>query len=114
MRLPVSPSSELDALREERDAWRRRAESALREEVSRPRTGVVRRSRRRARRLLATSFLAVVAMLSAGLLVGQPGAAHVPDYPACIGKARYEHPIQGNQYQELVNALYTCDVYSAG
>jgi hypothetical protein len=114
MRLPVGPGSELDALRRERDAWRRRAESALHEETPEPGHGVVRRSRRRLRRLLATSFLAVVGVLSAGLLFGRPGAAPLPDYPECIGKARYEHPIQGNQYQELVNALYTCDVYRAG
>jgi hypothetical protein len=36
-----------------------------------------------------------------------------PDYPSCIGKARYEAPIEGNQYQELVNALYSCGVYTA-
>ena len=112
MRLPVSPRSELDAVRRERDAWRRRAQSALHEETSEH--GVVRRSRNRIRRLLATSFLAVVAVLSAGLLFGRPGAARLPDYPSCIGKARYEHPIEGNQYQELVNALYSCDVYRAG
>ena len=37
-----------------------------------------------------------------------------PDYPGCIGKARYENPIRGNQYQELVNALYACEVYRTG
>ena len=114
MRLLVGPRSELDALRKERDAWRRRAESALHEEAPEPEHGVVRRSRIRIRRLLATSFLAVVAVFSAGLLLGRPGAARLPDYPTCIGKARYEHPIHGNQYQELVNALYSCDVYSVG
>jgi len=114
MRLPVSPRWELDAVRRERDAWRRRAQSALHEEMPELEHGVVRRSRNRIRRLLATSFLAVVAVLSAGLLFGRPGAAHLPDYPSCIGKARYEHPIEGNQYQELVNALYSCDVYRAG
>jgi hypothetical protein len=114
MRLPVSPRRELDAVRRERDAWRRRAQSALHEEMPELEHGVVRRSRNRIRRLLATSFLAVVAVLSAGLLFGRPGAARLPDYPSCIGKARYEHPIEGNQYQELVNALYSCDVYRAG
>ena len=114
MRLPASPRSELDAVRRERDAWRRRAQSALHEEPPELERGVVRRSRNRVRRLLATSFLAVVAVLSAGLLFGRPSAARLPDYPACIGKARYAHPIEGNQYQELVNALYSCDVYSAG
>ena len=114
MRLPVSPRSEVDAVRRERDAWRRRAESAIHEETPEPEYGVVRRSRIRIRRLLATSVLAVVAVLSAGLLLGRSGATRLPDYPTCIGKARYEHPIHGNQYQELVNALYTCDVYSVG
>ena len=114
MNLSVGPRSELDALREERDAWRRRAELALHEEAHEIEHGVVRRSRIRLRRLLTTSFLAVVLMLGAGLLLGRPGAARLPDYPACIGKARYEHPIHGNQYQELVNALYSCDVYRVG
>jgi len=86
----------------------------MHEETPVPGHGVVRRSRNRIRRLLATSFLTVVAVPSAGLIFGQPGAARLPDYPACIGKARYEHPIEGNQYQELVNALYSCDVYRAG
>jgi hypothetical protein len=42
-----------------------------------------------------------------------PGRTHTAssDVPACIGKARYEHPIAQNQYQELVNALYACGVY---
>jgi hypothetical protein len=116
MRLDVGPGpgSELDALRAERDEWRRRAESALSEERAAPAHRPARRSAHVFRGLLATSFLAVVLVLSAGLLVGRSGATSLPDYPACIGKARYQHPVQGNQYQELVNALYTCDVYSAG
>jgi len=113
MRAPVSPTSELEAVRAERDAWRRRAEAVLREE---PVTewDVRRRSGGRVRRLLGTSFLTVVFVLSAGLLLGRQDATGAPDYPGCIGKARYEHPIQGNQYQELVNALYACEVYRAG
>jgi len=114
MRLPVSVGSELDSLRDERDAWRRRAERAFQEEVPETGRGVMRRSGRRLRRLLATSFLAVVLVLGAGLVFGRSGAARLPDYPTCIGRARYEHPIRHNQYQELVNALYTCDVYRAG
>jgi hypothetical protein len=39
------------------------------------------------------------------------GGAVRTDYPGCIGKARFEAPIAGNQYQELVNALYACGVY---
>ena len=113
MKLPMSPTSELHATRAERDAWRRRAEAALREGRGGER-GAPRRSGRFVRRLFGASFLAVVLTLSGGLLVGRSTAARSPDYPACIGKARYENPIQGNQYQELVNALYTCDVYRAG
>jgi len=113
MRLPVSPTSELDAVRAERDAWRRRAEWVLREEPATERD-VKRRSRGRVRRLLGTSFLTVVVVLGAGLLFGRQQEAGAPDYPGCIGRARYEHPIQGNQYQELVNALYACEVYRAG
>ncbi len=118
MRLDVGrapdPGSELDALRAERDEWRRRAESALSDDQTTPAHRPARRSGRLIRGLFATSFLAVVLVLSAGLLVGRSAATSLPDYPACIGKARYEHPVHGNQYQELVNALYTCDVYSAG
>jgi len=58
------------------------------------------------------------------LLGGIVGATLIPhnsdkptlekDYAECISKARYEHPIKNNQYQELVNALYTCGVYKQG
>jgi hypothetical protein len=34
-----------------------------------------------------------------------------PDYANCISDARYNAPIAGNQYQELVNALYACEIY---
>ena len=49
--------------------------------------------------------------LGAVTLPDGTGGAVRTDYPGCIGKARYEAPIVGNQYQELVNALYTCGVY---
>jgi hypothetical protein len=56
----------------------------------------------------------VVGLLVGGLAI--PRASDTPrltrDYPGCIGKARYEEPIDGNQYQELVNALYACGVYT--
>jgi len=35
----------------------------------------------------------------------------VTDYSSCIGSARYSSPIPDNQYQELVNALYACEIY---
>jgi hypothetical protein len=94
----------------ERDEWRKRAEAAA---TRRPvREHVVKRGSRRVRALTA-SWLVTIGLLVGGAAI--PRANDAPtlreDYPACIGKARYEHPIQGNQYQELVNALYTCDVY---
>ena len=109
MKLQLTPSSEIDALRAERDAWRRRAESSL------PWDGMIvpRRatsSKARFERLTATVLLGLVMVAGAALLLGRQEGAR-PDYPGCIGKARYEHPIEGNQYQELVNALYACEVY---
>jgi hypothetical protein len=103
--------SRLAAVEHERDEWRKRAEAAVT-----PRTEyVVRRTSRWVRALAASWFVTL------GLLVGGaaiPRASDRPtlheDYPACIGKARYEHPIEGNQYQELVNALYACEVYEQG
>jgi hypothetical protein len=97
----------------ERDQWRRRAEAAP---ESRTETGyVLRHSPVWVRLLVATSIVAL------GLLAGGfafPHAGNTPtqgeDYSGCIGKARYEHPIARNQYQELVNALYACDVYRTG
>ena len=101
----------LSAVERERDEWQRRAESAVRPAT---RYVVVRRS-------AWTRLVSAVWLLALGLLVGGvalPRANDAPtlqtDFPACIGKARYENPIQDNQYQELVNALYTCDVYRAG
>jgi hypothetical protein len=61
--------------------------------------------------MLAAVMLAAGATLGAlTLSVGQ-NTGLAPDYPGCIGQARYEAPIEGNQYQELVNALYACGVY---
>lgn len=112
MRLPVVPRSELERLRAERDAWRNRAELSL--AVSHAPT--VRRARRRrrpgaAQALLAGCMLVSGVALGALTLAPSSGTALEPDYPGCIGKARYEEPIRGNQYQELVNALYACGVY---
>ena len=112
MKLQLTLGSELDALRAERDAWRRRAESSLRWDG----TIVPRRatsSTARFERLTATVLLGLVMVVGAALLLGRQEGAR-PDYPGCIGKARYEHPIEGNQYQELVNALYACEVYRTG
>ena len=112
MKLHLTPSSEIDVLRAERDAWRRRAESSLsggRRTTSRRATS----SKARFERFTATVLLGLVMVVGAALLLGRQGGAR-PDYPGCIGKARYENPIRGNQYQELVNALYACEVYRTG
>jgi len=109
MRLPFVQRSELDLVRCEGDEWRRRAESGLRPgvvEAERPRT---RRRMRWPGPVFATIVLAVA--LGAVTLPGRSGGAVRPDYAGCIGQARYEDPIEGNQYQELVNALYACGIY---
>ena len=107
------PRSELALVRSELDGWRRRAESLLGEDEPSVRPeGPARRSSRTLRLgSVATASLVTVAIALGALLL--PGRTHSasPDYPACIGKARYENPIEGNQYQELVNALYACGVY---
>jgi hypothetical protein len=103
--------SRLSAVEHERDEWRKRAEAA-----APPRTVyVVRRGRLRSR-LLTASWLVTLGLLVGGVAVPRANDAPVlrEDYPGCIGRARYENPIAGNQYQELVNALYACDVYRAG
>ncbi len=60
--------------------------------------------------LFAATAVAASVALGAFVLPGRTQGAS-PDVPGCIGKQRYEHPVAGNQYQELVNALYACGVY---
>ena len=113
MKLPVAPRSEVALARFELDEWRRRAESRLGDEDPPAHSTRLARRSSRARRLgsllaavVATGSVAVASLAMPGRT---PSAS--PDVPACIGKARYENPIHGNQYQELVNALYACGVY---
>ena len=113
MKLPLAPRSEVELARVELDEWRRRAESSIGEGNPPAPTSRPGRRRRRLRRL--GSLLAAVVVTGSVALASfaMPGRTHSasPDVPACIGKARYENPIRGNQYQELVNALYVCGVY---
>jgi len=113
MKLPVAPRSEVDVARVELDEWRRRAESRLGHDNPTARRG--RRRRRRPRLRRPGSLVAAVVVTGSVALASfaMPGRTHsaAPDYPSCIGKARYQNPIRGNQYQELVNALYACGVY---
>ncbi len=115
MRVPVVSRVEHEAVCAERDAWRLRAEAALTDVTGDepPTAPPARRWRGRAARpLVATSLVAAGLAVGTLGLSGSSNAVSVPDYPGCIGKARYEEPIAGNQYQELVNALYRCGVYT--
>jgi hypothetical protein len=100
--------SRLAAVERERDEWRRRAET-----VPTRRTEYVVRRPPIWVRLLGASWFVTIGLLVGGAAL--PRANDTPiireDYAGCIGRARYEHPVTGNQYQELVNALYACDVY---
>jgi hypothetical protein len=114
MKLPVVPRLELELAQSQLDAWRRRAETMLHK--GDPEAHVMRPARRK--RSLRTAWSVLIAVVMAATvavgalaLPGRTGGAASPDYPGCIGKARYENPIQGNQYQELVNALYACGIY---
>jgi hypothetical protein len=113
MKLPLAPRSEVELTQFELDEWRRRAESRLDADDPPAHSRRAGRRRRRLRRLgsLVAAFVVTGSVALASFAM--PGRTHSasPDVPACIGKARYENPIRGNQYQELVNALYTCGVY---
>jgi len=102
---------DVDDVRSERDEWRRRAHMALAATVTAPQPAVVPRRRLRMSRLLAGVSAVVLGLGLAAAPIAREGEQLRPDYPRCIGQARYEHPIDGNQYQELVNALYVGNVY---
>jgi hypothetical protein len=114
MKLPLAPRSEVELAQFELDEWRRRAESRLGDGDPLARSSRPGRRRRRLRRLgsLVAAFVVTGSVaLASFAMPGRTHSAASPDVPACIGKARYENPIRGNQYQELVNALYVCGVY---
>ena len=112
MRLPLVPRSERALARSEVAAWRRRAESVLAEDVpARIERPARRRSRVRRLGSVATATVVTAAIALVALTLPARTQSASPDYSTCIAKARYEHPIEGNQYQELVNALYACGVY---
>ena len=114
MNLPLVQRTELELAQAEREEWRRRAEAGVRPErrAGQPRSRSSRPIGRRVR-LVATVVLAIGAAAAVITLPGRSGGAVRPDYAGCIGQARYEDPIKGNQYQELVNALYACGIYRA-
>jgi hypothetical protein len=113
MKLPIAPRSEIELAQLELDEWRRRAESRLGKDDPPAHSSRPARRRSRARRLVSLLAAVVVTGSVALASFAMPGRTHTAssDVPACIGKARYEHPIAQNQYQELVNALYACGVY---
>ena len=111
MRLPIAPRSDLERARAEREEWRRRAEAPREAAPPDPPSQPSPRRSRWPLPLVVGSVLAFGFGLGAVTLPDGSGGAVRTDYPGCIGKARYEAPIAGNQYQELVNALYACGVY---
>ena len=95
----------------ERDLWQQRAETAL---AALERTAQVPPQTRHSPRwaTLLTAAWLVLAGLFIGVVVPKAeGPTLAPDRAACISQARYEHPVDGNQYQELVNALWDCEVF---
>lgn len=63
--------------------------------------------------------MAIFWIFLVGLLVGGSAVPHVtdaptlrPDYSACITTYTYENPLE-DRYQELVNALWACEVFEA-
>jgi hypothetical protein len=104
--------SQLAAVEVERDEWRRRAEE---HPTSTVRTEYVFLRSPRWVRLVAASWLVLLALLVAGVAV--PRANDTPslsvDHESCIAAAREKSPRAENPYRELVNALYACGVYES-
>ena len=108
-KITIGSRAEVERLESERDEWQMRAEVLAR---------MVRERTPAPKRRTWPAVLATVWVLLAGVFLGGAVIPHKNDapvlaqnLPACIGQARYAHPVEGNQYQELVNALYACDVY---
>lgn len=122
MRLAFGPvtlvsTAKVEGIEHERDQWKLRT-NQLADRVAaleREQRGLVD-ARPRPRRTIWATTLTVCWLLVAGLFIGvmvpkAQGPTVLPDAGDCISQARYEHPVEGNQYQELVNALWTCEVY---
>jgi len=62
--------------------------------------------------VVITAFWLLAIGLFIGVIVPKADKPTLePDYAACISQATYNNPIPENKYQELVNALYTCNVF---
>ncbi len=116
----VGGRTELERLEAERDHWEARAH-ALSAQLSMERSEKIAKKKgdppRKAPLWHAT--LVCVWVLMFGVFIGGAVVPHaagptvLPDYEGCIVQSRFDHPIAENQYQELVNALWNCDVFEA-
>lgn len=119
MRSPLVSRKRLEQAEYERDLWQARAEALKaqldierNERIAERKGDPPRKNPRWAAALMAIWLILIGLVIGVVVPKAQgPTLAGTGDLPACIGKARYEHPIKGNQYQELVNALYTCHIY---
>lgn len=90
--------------------------TALWHEIDRLRAEYVPAPRRKSKFFTA---VAIFWIFLVGLLVGGSAVPHVidaptlsPDYSGCISTYTYENPLE-DRYQELVNALWACEVFEA-
>ena len=110
---------ELERVEHERDAWEARAHALASQLAVERSERIAERKQdppRKSPRAIWASALTALWLILIGLFIGvvvprAQGPTVLPDFAGCISKARYEHHIPGNQYQELVNALYTCQIY---
>lgn len=101
--------SQLAAMQDERDEWRRRAEATR----PRARKEIVFLRNPLWVRLTSAAWLVLFGLLAGGAAI--PRANDEPtleeDYPACIAAAREASPPEADRYRELVDALRACGVY---
>lgn len=76
---------------------------------------------RRNWRGIAATALSLFWIFAIGTMVGGVIIPHKndaptvePDYSGCIAQQIFKNPIPDNHYQELVNALWACNVYDDG
>lgn len=86
--------------------------------VENPKRQIVDKKEKRRRKGVVLGFTTWAFVI--GLLIGGSAIPQINDdpviqenYSECISQARYSDPIENNQYQELVNALYACEIYGA-
>lgn len=117
----IARRSEIAQLEAETEAWKARAEAMVAELAlirarqfdPPPKPSLDLRNKWPT--VMRGAWILIIGIIVGGLAIphhyDRPSLS--PDLPTCIGQARYKHQIPDNQYQELVNALYSCDVYGA-